>query len=141
MYTLKYIKFHKDAKITAPKEGDAGYDLYALSYERNESGACYVVNTGIGVEIPSGYVGIIKDRSGQAFVSAETHAGVIDSSYRGEIKVLISIRNTNSEPAFMKYLGKFAQMVIVPYLSLPLEERNFLKETERGNKGFGSTGA
>lgn len=113
-----------------------------------------MVKTGICLEIPEGYVGIIKDRSGQAKLSVETHAGVIDSSYRGELIVLLSARKLvydlveslmpysdiiERDYAFKKYLGKFAQIVIVPYLDLPLEETT-LSETERGDKGFGSSG-
>lgn len=165
-------------------KGNAGYDLHAISYEWNPSACCWIVSTGISLEIPEGYVGIIKDRSGQAKVSVEIHAGVIDSSYRGELLVLISARSyvydaigsilewlkENANPfiekysvmesivswiesktffrlkedkreyAFKKPLGKFAQIVIVPYLDLPLEEVIELSETERGDKGFGSTG-
>ena len=151
---LKYKKIHPEAKITRPEKGNAGYDLHAVSYSWNKDACAWMIKTGICLEIPEGYVGIIKDRSGQAKLSVETHAGVIDSSYRGELIVLLSARKLvydlveslmpysdiiEQDYAFKKYLGKFAQIVIVPYLDLPLEETT-LSETERGDKGFGSSG-
>lgn len=161
---MRYKALKPDAKINSPKEGDAGYDLFALSYKWNTKGCCYEVSTGVAVEIPKGHVGIIKDRSGQALMSVQTHGGVIDSSYRGEVIVFISTRDSiysllhslvewaglsfmpfikkevDTTHAFKQYLGKFAQMIVVPCYTKPVDKVNVLSDSERNEKGFGSTG-
>ena len=136
---MRYKILIEGGMITAPKYGDAGYDLYALSYEYLNTGV-YVVSTGIAVEIPRGYVGIIKDRSSQAVLDVTTIGGVIDQSYRGEIKVLIQDSYFGENAAFKTRLGKFAQLLVVPCYVEPLELADELSVTERGEKGFGSTG-
>ena len=161
---MRYKILKEGAKITKPKEGDAGYDLYAHSYEWDSKGCCWKVYTGIALEIPKGHVGIVKDRSGQALLSVETHGGVIDESYRGEVVVFISTRDHiygiveslvkwaqtksfsltgtwfETSHAFKKPFGKFAQIIVVPCYTEDLEEVEDLSTTERNTAGFGSTG-
>ncbi len=110
--------------------GAAGYDLYAVGAQKGR-----MIATGIALEIPSGWVGIIKDRSGVA-VSGRgyTVAGVIDSSYRGEVKILFD-REMNVEAG-----ERIAQLVVVPHFSGDVIEVGELSRTDRGASGFGSTG-
>lgn len=124
-------------------EGDAGIDLTCvnITQEINEAGQLIIVyHTDIAVEIPEGYVGLLFQRSSVANKSIimTNCVGVIDSGYRGEI--MGKFRSTTDVvPAIYKPGEKFAQLVIVPYLSVELEESAELSETERGEGGYGST--
>lgn len=110
--------------------GAAGYDLYACG---DQSGR--LIGTGVAMAIPHGWVGIIKDRSGIALSGrAFTVAGVIDSSYRGEIKIVFD-RDIAVEDG-----ERIAQLVIVPHYAGAVTEADALPETGRGAGGFGSTG-
>ena len=125
--------------IQTPREGDAGFDLYSAEEVVIPASTQAVIPTGVKVAIPKGYVGIIKDRSSMAIKSIYTHAGVIDSNYRGEIKVVISNAGTTD---FTITKGmKFSQMIVIPCITsavaVSLEE---LGTTNRGENGFGSTG-
>ncbi|MBQ7372943.1 MAG: dUTP diphosphatase [Clostridia bacterium] len=100
-----------------------------------------LVGTGLAVEIPSGYVGLVYARSGLATKSGLAPAnkvGVIDSDYRGEIKV--ALFNHSSEVRTVAKGERIAQMVIAPYLKVEYEEVEELSSTQRGEGGFGSTG-
>ncbi|MDH4228749.1 MAG: dUTP diphosphatase [Nitrospirota bacterium] len=113
--------------------GAAGYDLFACG---EQSGR--MIATGIALEIPPGWVGLIRDRSGIAAAGRGfTVAGVIDSSYRGEVKVLFD-RDMQVEDG-----ERVAQLVVVPHFSGAVAEVDGLAElsaTDRGERGFGSTG-
>lgn len=127
--------------LAAPRPGDAGYDLYALEAVTLAPGKTGVIRTGTHVEIPVGYVGIIKDRSSMALRGVHTYGGVIDASYRGEIKVILN--NLGEVEQAIMAGQKFAQMVIVPCFTEPLklvETLDALDSTDRGAGGFGSTG-
>lgn len=131
----------------------AGIDLYNNG-ETVEvwSGRPVEVSTKTAIEIPKGYVGLVFVRSGLGFkgLNLINSCGVIDSDYRGEIK----LKFTFTRPSLMKMnrphegqhfltLGRgdrVAQIVIVPYLDLPIEFEDELSDTERGVGGFGSTG-
>lgn len=123
-----------------PRKGDAGFDLRAVSSLVIDVEAQVLVPTGLYCAIPIGWVGLIKDRSSMAVKGIHTHAGVIDASYRGEIKVLIA--NRSGALFSVKEGDKVAQMVIVPHLG-DAQEVSSLEElgsSERGQSGFGSTG-
>ncbi|MBI5136371.1 MAG: dUTP diphosphatase [Nitrospirae bacterium] len=110
--------------------GAAGYDLYACGDQEGR-----LIATGIALEIPAGWVGIVKDRSGVALSGRGfTVAGVIDSSYRGEIKIVFDrdIKVQDGE--------RIAQLVIVPHFSGEVMEADTLSDTARGGGGFGSSG-
>lgn len=128
--------------FSAPRPGDAGYDLYAVEPATLAPGAQAAIRTGIHVELPPGFVGIIKDRSSMALRGIHTYGGVIDSSYRGELKVIL---NNLSETAQTIAPGqKFAQMVIIAHYAEPVEvvrSLEALSNSDRGEGGFGSTGA
>ena len=120
--------------------GAAAYDLQASdNLVVGGGGEQALIPTGFAWSIPRGYVGIVKDRSGLAVKKEiNTHAGVIDSDYRGEIKVLI--RNNGYYPFEVKKGDRIAQMLIVKHESFDLIEVSELDETERSSGGFGSTG-
>ena len=119
---------------------DAGFDLTAVS--RVESGAgCYVYGTGIAVEIPEGYMGLVFPRSSIAKTDLflTNAVGVVDSHYRGEIMAKFK---SNRDFPFDKYeVGdRIAQLVILPYPEIEFEAAESLSESDRGEEGFGSTG-
>lgn len=121
--------------------GAAGLDLYACldTPMQLAPGEGVLVPSGIGVAIPSGYVGLVRDRSSLAVQGLLTVAGVIDSDYRGE--VLIALRNAAATPATIQPGQRIAQMLIIPSPRLSVEELPELPPTARGAGGFGSTGS
>ena len=131
-----------DAGAVIPKyakPGDAGMDLYAVTQSFDKHGN-YVYGTGLAIEIPEGYVGLLFPRSS---ISKTAHSlrnavGVIDSGYRGEIMMKYDI-NTRNLPVYT--VGdRIAQIIILPYPQIELEEVGELSDSERGSGGFGSTG-
>lgn len=131
------------AKIpTYAKDGDAGLDLTAVRFERK--GEYIEYNTGLAIAIPEGYVGLIFPRSSVS--NKDQHlansVGVIDSGYRGEIKLRMK-RTVNRGPEYLrKEYGegeRIAQLIIIPYPKIELQEVTELDSTERGDGGFGST--
>jgi len=137
------IKFHKASKgAEIPKratEGAAGFDLFANSLHDIRPMDRTVINTGITVEIPPNAVGIIKPRSGLAVRNGiDVMAGVIDSDYRGEVKVLLI--NQGEELFKVRPGDRIAQILFMPIITAS-ETGGKLSETERGCGGFGSTGA
>lgn len=131
---------------TVPTMGSklaAGADLYSAEdadvvIEPSET---KFIGTGLAMEIPEGYVGLVYARSGLACkrgLAPANKVGVVDSDYRGEIKV--ALHNHGKEAQTVEKGERIAQMVIAPYLSVNYEEADELSETERGEGGFGSTG-
>lgn len=137
---FKRVGLNKD--IEFPKEGyenDAGIDLKCAKKIKIAGGGVKGVNTGIAVEIPEGYYGQLYDKSGFALNNTlSVKAGVIDSGYRGEIVVIMA--NTGPYPIEVEEGMKIAQMVIHPIPKVKLKEVDELTDSERGEKGFGSTG-
>lgn len=128
-------------EFKAPRAGDVGYDLYTVAAYRVEPGQRALVDTGLHLEIPPGYVGLIKDRSSVAAAGIHTLAGVIDSAYRGELKILIV--NLGGSPYLIREGQKIAQLLLVPARTQTIELVDSLAEltnSERGAGGFGSTG-
>lgn len=137
-------KLSPDAKIpTYASSEAAGADIYALT-DGNiviESGETKLIHTGIAMEIPKGYVGLIYARSGLATkrgLAPANKVGVIDSDYRGEI--MVALYNHSDKPQALENGERIAQLVIAPYLSATFCENDTLSDTERGDGGFGSTG-
>jgi dUTP pyrophosphatase len=128
-------------KFRRPRLGDAGYDICSEMTLTLPAGVAMKIPTGLHVEVPLGWVGLIKDRSGFASNSrAYKHAGVIDSIYRGHVQVLL---HNTSERDVRIYAGtRIAQMIVVPCLIAETREvsLNELTPTDRGDGGFGSTG-
>ena len=122
-------------------EDAAGMDLYAASEAEIVSGKTAMISTGIAAEIPKGYVGLVFARSGLACkqgLAPANKVGVIDADYRGEIKV--ALHNHSEETRSVSKGDRIAQMAIVPYLKVEIEEAEELSDTDRGAGGFGSTG-
>ena len=122
-------------------DGSAGYDLFACDATLILPGKFCMITTGIAMEIPNGYVGLVFARSGLATTKGLRPAncvGVIDSDYRGEIKVCLY--NDSFDVREVNFGDRIAQIVIVPYIYPNLEVVENLSDTERGDGGFGSTG-
>lgn len=137
---IKFKRLHDKAKLPRrANNGDAGFDLYATRSDVIWMGGQLVLPIGIACEIPDGWVGIIKPRSGMAVKHMiNVHAGVIDSGYRGEICVCLI--NHGDRQVEIRAGDKIAQMVVVPYMKDCIEV-DTLDNTDRGALGFGSTGA
>jgi dUTP pyrophosphatase len=121
--------------------GDAGLDLHAARDTVLEAGERALVETGIAVAIPPGWAGFVVPRSGLALrhgVTVLNGPGLIDSGYRGEIKVLLI--NHGTERALLRRGDRIAQLVIQPVATVALEEVEALPPSDRGAGGFGSTG-
>lgn len=122
-------------------EGDAGFDLAACEELMLGPGERANVPTGIAVEIPDGYAGFVQPRSGLAArhgISIVNSPGLIDSGYRGEIRVVLL--NTDASESFTVEPGmRIAQLVVAPVASVRLVEVDELATSERGTRGFGSS--
>lgn len=130
-----------DIEFSAPRDGDAGYDLYSIGDYMLKPMERVLVETGLHLEIPAGHVGLVKDRSSVASAGLHTMAGVIDASYRGELKILII--NLSGDDYTISVGQKIAQMVVLPIYAHAVEMVDTLEEltdSERGVGGFGSTG-
>ena len=123
----------------------AGADLYACLDESVQifPGETKMIGTGVAMQIPDGYAGLVFARSGLSCkkgLAPANKVGVIDSDYRGEIKVALHNHNISGEAVKISIGERIAQISIVPYLKADFDEVDELDETERGDKGFGSTG-
>ena len=140
MLEIKIKKIAENAVI--PKYahyGDAGFDLHSTGEYIVKPKETAIVKTGIQIEIPNGYFGSIRDRSGLAVKhSIHTLAGVVDSGYRGEIKV--ALINLGEIEFVIRGGDRIAQMIIQPYEFCKIKEAENLSETSRGWGGFGSSG-
>ena len=117
---------------------DAGLDLYAPDDFYVPAFGSEVIDTGVHVEIPKGYVGFLKSKSGLNIHHSLVGEGVIDSGYTGSIKV--KLYNNGRKTYYGQEKQKISQLVILPIITPELELVEELKETERGDGGFGSTG-
>lgn len=140
-----YVKKLREGAMLPKREtiGSAGYDLCCLCEESitvspNER---KLIPTGIAVEIPVGTVGLVYSRSGLSLkhgIHMANDVGVIDSDYRGELKV--PVHNRSDVTYTVNNGDRIAQLVITPILTPEIEETDELSETVRGEGGFGSTG-
>lgn len=117
---------------------DAGYDLRSPIKCRLYAGEAVVIDTGVHVEIPVGYAGMLKSKSGLNVKHDIVGEGVIDSGYTGSIRV--KLYNHGSESYMIEVGDKISQLVILPIITPDLELVTELEETDRGDNGFGSTG-
>jgi dUTP pyrophosphatase len=140
---LPVARLNENAVLpTRAHESDAGLDLYACEPAHIGPGERWSVGTGVAVEIPNGHAGLILPRSGLAKKNGITlvnSPGLIDSGYRGEIRVLLL--NTDPAELFRVAPGdRIAQLVITPVMLAEPIEREALAESARGEGGFGSSG-
>ena len=144
MVKVNFIKLNENAH--APTYGSqyaAGADLYACEGKEVtiEAGETKLIHTGLALEIPEGYAGLIYARSGIANkrgLAPSNKVGVVDSDYRGEI--MVSLHNHSNEEQSIADGERIAQMVIAPFLKVEYTEVEELTDTARGEGGFGSTG-
>jgi dUTP pyrophosphatase len=141
---LRCVRLDQRAVLpTRAHPGDAGLDLYALEPGVLEPGQRASVATGIAVEIPPGQAGLVLPRSGLAArhgISVVNAPGLIDSGYRGELRVLLL--NTDREQRFEIAAGaRIAQLVLVSVALPEVMEVDALGDSERGGGGFGSSGS
>ena len=141
MMTIKIKKLHESSVIPKyAKLGDAGMDLTAVSVsiEDHKTYGYIEYDSGLAVEIPEGYVGLLYPRSSisNTGLILSNSVGVIDSGYRGSIKCRFkAIPNTD----VYNVGDRFAQLIIIPYPNITFEEVEELSKTERGDSGYGST--
>ncbi|MDD6208690.1 MAG: dUTP diphosphatase [Clostridiales bacterium] len=137
-------KLQDNARIpTYGTEYAAGADLYACMEDcvTIQPGETTLIHTGIAMEIPEGYAGLIYARSGLASkkgLAPANKVGVVDADYRGEI--MVALHNHSNMPQTLESGERIAQMVITPFLTASYVEVPELSETVRGEGGFGSTG-
>lgn len=124
------------------RAGDAGLDLFSAETVTLKPGERAAIPTGLAVEIPPGHAGFVHARSGRALregLALVNAPGLIDSGYRGEIKVIV----VNLDPSDVVHVergDKIAQLVVQPVVGAELVEVDDLEATDRGAGGFGSTG-
>jgi len=136
---LKVKKIHAGARLPSyGHEGDAGLDLYSDAEIILEPGIVHPVSTGIRIAVPAGYVGLVWDKSGISLAGIHRLAGVIDSGYRGEVKVVLI--NLGSRKFVIEKGMKIAQLLIQPVEKAVVIESRDLDDSARGANGFGSTG-
>lgn len=123
---------------TRAHEHDAGLDLYSREPYIIPSLGSGVFNTGVHVEIPAGYVGYIKSKSGLMVKDNLTADGTIDAGYTGSI--IVKLFNHGPGPVHIYEGQKIAQLVVQPIITPEVEIVDELGQTERGDNGFGSTG-
>ena len=136
-----------DDRAVVPSLGSehaAGADLYAildeaLTIEPHET---VLIHTGLAMELPVGYAGMVFARSGLATkkgLAPANKVGVVDADYRGE--VMVALHNHSSIPQTIEHGERVAQLVIMPYFKAEFNEVEELTDTDRGEGGFGSTGS
>lgn len=137
---VKIKKLNENAVIPEyAKDGDAGLDLTAIEYYWSEDD-CYTYHTGLSIEIPNGYVGLLFPRSSiyKKDLALTNCVGVIDSGYRGEIIAKFK-RTKQIMPKTYAIGDRVVQLIILPYPKIELIVSEELSESERGSDGFGST--
>ena len=138
-------KLHPKAVVPSyAKDGDAGMDLYAIEQGEADKYGNMVYKTGLAMEIPKGYVGLIYPRSSVSKTShmLRNHVGIIDSGYRGEIMLKFGwYEQTPGNHQVYDAGDRIGQIMIMPYPEVEFNEVEDLSDTERGSGGFGSTGS
>ena len=144
MPTIAVKKLNKNAVLpTYGSDFSAGADLYAVTDEPIEilPNQTKLVGTGLAMEIPEGYAGLIYARSGLASkrgLAPANKVGVVDADYRGEI--MVALHNHSDKPQTVEPKERIAQLVVTPFLKAEYYETETLTDTTRGAGGFGSTG-
>ena len=143
MISVKIKKLHPDAVIPKyAKPGDAGMDLTATWMEFDHENKIITYGTSIAMEIPKGYGGLIYPRSSvyKKSMALANHVGVIDSGYRGEIMFKYRVLNDDWQDIY-DVGDRIGQIIITPYPQIHFSEVNDLSDSQRGGRGYGSTGS
>lgn len=142
---VKIKKLYND--VATPEyatDGSACFDIKCYSPNQLEQtfSTTIELNTGLSVEVPEGHVLLLYSRSGQGFkknIRLANCTGILDSDYRGEIKVKLTCDNRSLYPIVVNHGDAIAQGMIIPIPKIEFEVVKDLSDTERGSKGFGST--
>lgn len=139
MIEFKVKKLSPDAMMPAKDNpADAGIDIYTNEAYTLQPGERHMFTTGISVEFPEGYVALFWDRSGLGSKGIHRLAGVVDSGYRGEWKVVLL--NTTDEPFEIMKGDKIVQCVLQKFEPVEIKKVEELSDSTRDEKGFGSSG-
>lgn len=134
------VMLDENAKMpTKAHDTDAGFDLYTPKEVRIREGGSAKIDTGVHIEIPKGYVGFLKSKSGLNVHCGITGEGVIDSGYTGSI--VAKLYNNGCDTVKFEAGQKIIQIVFLPIPDVELELTDSFEATERGDNGFGSSGA
>jgi dUTP pyrophosphatase len=137
--SLNILRFSPEAKVpTRAHPDDAGLDLYGLEDVLLEPGEGKMVRTGVGIALPHGFMGMVADRSSMGKRGVKTAGGIIDSGYRGEVHVILW--NVSREQVRLKAGERIAQLIVYPIVYPEPVEVGEFEQTNRGAKGFGSSG-
>jgi dUTP pyrophosphatase len=137
--SIQILRVSPEATLpTRAHPDDAGLDLYSLEDVILEPQQGRVAKTGIAIALPPKHVGLVADRSSLAKKGIKTAGGIIDAGYRGEIHIVLW--NISQDPIQLRKGERIAQLLIIPIITPAVEEVQTLDETQRGTKGFGSTG-
>jgi dUTP pyrophosphatase len=142
---VRFKKLHQDAVIPSyATPGDAGLDITCIAYAYNQLDNYLEYYTGLSVEIPEGYVGLLFPRSSisKTNLNLTNSVGVIDSGFRGELRFRYRFPIGYTVGKIRRYDkgDRVGQLVILPYPHIEPEEAMQLSDTVRGDGGFGSTG-
>ena len=139
MTSINYKKLYPDAKpFVYSRDLDACMDIFAYTDILLYPGQTSVVKSGISVEIPPSYEGLVRGRSGLASKGIYVHLGTIDETYRGDVGVIVT---NHSNASYKINKGdRIAQFTIKPVVRIELKEATELSNTERGVNGYGSSG-
>lgn len=144
---LKICKLHSDAIVPQYQTlGAACFDLHAINvtYGKLMIDSSHEFSTGLAFEIPAGYAMLIFSRSGHAWmndVRLSNCVGIIDSDYRGEVKVKLTADWRKGNVLYVKDRDRIAQALVLPVPRVTFMVMDYLSQTERGAGGFGSTGS
>ena len=139
MINVKFKKLNPNAiPFSYSRKQDACMDMYALEGTVIPTGTTKIIPTGIAVEIPQGYEGLVRGRSGLASKGITAHLGTIDETYRGDVGMIIT--NHTSTPFTVEAGMRLAQFTVKPVYHIELEEVEELSDTSRGSNGYGSSG-
>lgn len=133
------VVLDENAKMpTRAHETDAGFDIYSREDQIVPAKESAVFDSGVHIEIPTGYVGMLKSKSGLNVKHGITSEGVIDAGYTGSI--CVKLYNNSGYDYKVNAGDKISQLVILPIITPDLERVESLEDTERGENGFGSSG-
>lgn len=136
---VHFKKLTQDAhQFKYSRKLDACMDMFANINTTLEVGETKIISTGIAVELPAGFEGIIRGRSGLASKGIWVHIGTIDETYRGDLGVIMT--NLSKEPFVINKHMRIAQFTVKPVYDIYLNEVDTLSKTERGENGYGSSG-
>ncbi len=154
MFYIDIKKLNPEVRIpTKGSTESAGWDLYAYTYENHETNASddwsvlifpgdtLMVHTGLAISLPEGTFAGVYARSGLATkqgLAPANKVGIIDSDYRGEL--IVALHNSSDVPQSLHKYERIAQLIVQPYIQNTWIEVEELDETDRGDRGFGSTG-